>query len=115
MTGLVLSMLTAAGSVAVLPALSFTVPVTAWALPSVVIVCGPVQVATPDRTSEQVKVRVTLLLFQPSALAAGVWVWPMVGDVLSMPKLTVCAASVLPAASVLQNFRVWLPSAVTGM
>src|SRR3954463_5921828 len=38
----------------------------------------------------------------------------MVGEVLSMPKLTVCAASVLPAASVLQNFREWLPSAVTG-
>ncbi len=33
MTGLVLSMLTAAGSVAVLPALSFTVPLTACALP----------------------------------------------------------------------------------
>jgi hypothetical protein len=32
MTGLVLSMLTAAGSVAVLPALSFTVPLTACAL-----------------------------------------------------------------------------------
>ena len=31
-----------------------------------------------------------------------------------MPKLTVCAASVLPAMSVLQNFRVWLPSVVTG-
>src|SRR3954452_5633962 len=103
MTGLLLSMLTAAGSVAVLPALSVTVPVTAWALPSVVTVCGPVQLATPDTASEQVNVTVTLLLFQPSAFATGFWVWPMVGDVLSMPKLTVCAASVLPATSVLQN------------
>src|SRR4051794_10636844 len=38
----------------------------------------------------------------------------MVGEVLSIPKVTVCASSVLPAWSVLQNFRVWLPSAVTG-
>src|SRR3954447_25841286 len=114
MTGLVLSMLTAAGSVAVLPALSWTVPVTAWAWPSVVTVCGPVQLATPDSASEQVNVTVTSSLFQPSPFAAGLWAWPMVGDVLSMPKLTVCAASVLPAASVLQNFRVWLPSAGTG-
>src|SRR3712207_4808701 len=114
MTGFVLSMLTAAGSVAVLPALSLTVPVTACALPSEVTVCGPVQLATPDSASEQVNVTVTFSLFQPSALAAGLWVWPMVGEVLSMPKLTVCAASVLPAASTLQNFKVWLPSAVTG-
>ena len=94
--------------------MSTTVPVTVWALPSVVTVCGPVQLATPDSASEQVNVTVTFALFQPSALAAGLWVWPIVGEVLSMPKLTVCAASVLPARSVLQNFRVWLPSAVTG-
>src|SRR4051795_8660896 len=99
MTGLVLSMLTAAGSVAVLPASSLTVPVTAWALPSVVTVCGPVQLATPDSASEQVKVTVTSDLFQPSALAAGFWVRPMVGDDLSSPNDTVCAVSVLPATS----------------
>ena len=114
MTGLVLSMLTAAGSVAVLPTLSVTVPVTACALPSVLTVCGPVQLATPESASEQVNVTVTFSLFQPSVFAAGLWVWPMVGEVLSMPKLTVCGASLLPATSVLQNFRVWLPSAVTG-
>src|SRR6476620_8492990 len=99
-------MLTAAGSVAVLPALSRTVPVTAWALPSVVTVWGPVQLATPDRAAEQAQVMVTFSLFQPSAFAAGSWVCPMVGEVLSIPKETLCAASVFPAVSVLQNFRV---------
>src|SRR5919202_3394502 len=113
MTGLVLSMLTDAGSVAVLPALSFAVPVTVWALPSVVTLCGPVQLAIPDSASLHWKVTVTLVLFQPSAFAAGDWVCPIVGEVLSMPKLTVFAASVLPATSVLQNFRVWVPSVAT--
>jgi hypothetical protein len=114
MVGLVLSMLTVAGSEAVLPALSLTVPVTGCALPSLPIVCGWVQAATPESASAHVKVTVTSVLFHPSGLAAGDCVCPMVGEVLSMPKLTVWAASVLPAASVLQNFRVWLPSAVTG-
>ena len=54
--------------------------------PRSVTVCGPVQLATPDSASEQVNVTVTFVLFQPSAFAAGVWVWPMVGEVLSISK-----------------------------
>ena len=70
--GLVLSMLTVAGSVAVLPALSIAVPVTGWSPPSVVTVCGAVQLAMPDSAwSAQVKVTVTSALFQPLPFAAG--------------------------------------------
>ena len=43
-----MSMLTVAVSVAVLPALSVAVPVTCWAAPSVVVVTGAVQLATPE-------------------------------------------------------------------
>ena len=73
MVGLVLSRLTVAGSVAVLPALSVAVPVTGWSLPSVVTVWGAVQLAIPDRSawSSQVKVTVTSALFQPLPFASG--------------------------------------------
>ena len=51
MVGFVLSMLTVAGSVAVLPALSSAVPVTGWFWPSVVLVWGAVQLAMPESES----------------------------------------------------------------
>ena len=107
-------MLTVAGSVAVLPALSVTVPVTVWAWPSSVTCCGPVQPATPDTASEQLNVMVTAVLFHPSALAAGSWVCPIVGELLSMPNETDWWASSLPARSVLQNSSVCRPSVLTG-
>ena len=74
MVGGVLSMLTVAGSVAVLPALSVAVPVTGWPLPSPVTVCGPVQLASPDSASAQENVTVTLPLFQPLTFGGGDWV-----------------------------------------
>ena len=67
-------MLTVAGSVAVLPALSVAVPVTGWPLPSLVTVCGPVQLASPDSASAQENVTVTLPLFQPLTFGGGDWV-----------------------------------------
>ena len=73
MVGSVLSMLTFAGSVALLPALSTAVPVAAWFAPSLEIVKGAVQLAIPDTPSAQVKVTVTFVLFQPFAFADGDW------------------------------------------
>src|SRR6185437_1221578 len=49
--GGVLSMLTVARSVVVLPALSPAVPSTGWPWPSVVTVWGAVQLATPERVA----------------------------------------------------------------
>ena len=69
-----MSMLTVAGSVAVLPALSVAVPVTVWPRPSVVLVCGSVHEARPESASPHVKVTVTLELFQPLPFAAGLCV-----------------------------------------
>src|SRR5205823_1401755 len=104
MVGAVLSTLIAATvAEAALPAASVAVPVTGWFLPSVATVVGAVHEATPDTASAQVKVTVTLPLFQPLVLAAGAWVWLMVGAVLSMLTWMVLAVSVLPALSTLQN------------
>src|SRR3954467_1450164 len=101
-------MLTVAGSVAVLPAVSTAVPVTVWLAPSPVTVWGAVQLAMPDKLdwSSQLKVTVTSVLFQPLPLAAGSWVWPIVGGVLSILTWISLWASLLPALSTLQNARV---------
>src|SRR5437870_3442158 len=69
MVGAVLSMLTAAGWVVLLLALSTATAGAGWFWPSAVRVCGPVQLATPERLSAQVKVTVTSVLFQPLAFA----------------------------------------------
>src|SRR5438045_358702 len=82
--GAVVSMLTVAGSVALLPALSTAVPGTGWLAPAVATVVGAVQVAMPERASAQVKVTVTSVLFQPAPFAGGVCAWLIVGDVLSI-------------------------------
>src|SRR5205814_9664179 len=105
--GAVLSMLTNAGSEALLPALSSAVPSTVKAMPSVVLVCGPVQLATPERSSPQVKLTTTSVLFQPLALAAGAWTWLMVGEVRSILTCALLAASMLPALSTLQYCKLW--------
>ena len=68
--GAVLSMLMPETVVlAVLPALSVTVPSTGWSAPSP-SVTGAVQAATPERASSQVKLTMTSALYQPLALAA---------------------------------------------
>ena len=82
--GLVLSMLTVAGSVVLLPALSVAVPMTDWFWPSVETGWGVVQLAIPDSGSAHVKVTVTFVLFQPLRFASGAWVWPIVGADLSI-------------------------------
>src|SRR5207248_958736 len=69
--GAVLSTLTVTEAEAVLPALSAAVPDTDWLAPSVVTVTGLGQLATPLVLSKQLKLIVTLLLFQCSAFGGG--------------------------------------------
>jgi hypothetical protein len=48
-----LSILTETVALAVFPALSETVAITDWSLPSPVMICGAGQFTTPDTASEQ--------------------------------------------------------------
>ena len=78
-------------------------------------VCGAVQLAMPETVSAQTNVTVTLVLFQPAALASGDCVWLIVGGVWSiLTWMLLCvvpvANSSLPALSTLQNVRVCMPS-----
>src|SRR2546422_1477351 len=109
MTGLVLSILigpTVTGVAATLPALSVQSPsletdvpvvsaVSVWLSPETSFV------STPDRPSAQVKLTVTLVLFQPKALAPGLAAPLITGAVLSMliPEI-VFERAALPALSV---------------
>ena len=93
--GGVFSRLMAALTLAVFPALSTAIPVTAWLLPWVVTCTGAEQLAIPERESLQAKFTVTLLLFQPAELGAGETVATIAGGVLSMLTVTVIVA-VLP-------------------
>lgn len=77
--GGVLSMLTFTLVVAVTPALSVAVPCTTWFAPSVATVTGDGQLFTPTFVSEHVNVTVTLEMFQPLALGAGLSVAVTVG------------------------------------
>src|SRR5438445_810495 len=63
MAGGVLSMFTVTDTVALNPAMFTAVPITTWFLPSMVTCTGGVHEAIPRR-SEQVKLTVTLELFQ---------------------------------------------------
>ena len=101
--GGVLSILRLRDVPAVFPALSVAVPEILCFAPSVLTVVAAGQAATPDRPSEQVNATVTLLLFQPAALAAGVAVELMVGAVLSILTVSV-ALAVFPALSVAVPF-----------
>src|SRR3954451_14418695 len=104
MVGADLSMLTVAGSLALLPAVSVAVPGSGWSLPSCVSVSGVVQLAMPEPpVSVHVNVMVTSVLFQPSALLAGTCVCVMVGADLSMRISAVLAGSTLPALSTLHT------------
>src|SRR5207245_4921728 len=106
--GAVLSMLIPETVVlALLPALSSAVPLADWAAPSALRVIGLVQLAIPERTSEQRKLAVTSLLFQPLALAAGLRLPLIVGAVLSMLTLAF-ALALLQALSVAVPLTLWL-------
>src|ERR671927_87284 len=65
-----------------LSALSTAVAVSVWPAPSAetTFVPPPVQVLTPDRSSEQVMETVTSLLFQPPLFGCGLVVAPIVGS-----------------------------------
>src|SRR5207249_54953 len=97
-----------------LPALSVAVPVADWAAPAALRVIGLVQLAIPERTSEQRKLAVTSLLFQPLALAAGLRLPLIAGPVLSMLIPETVALALLPALSVAVPVTLWLaPSALS--
>src|SRR5438128_11854788 len=88
---------------AALPALSMQVPVADWLAPSVEIVTGFATVATPERSSVQVKLTVTFWLVQaplvyglPSAVVALAFTTGGVSSML-MPAWAVVA--VFPARS----------------
>ncbi len=81
------------------PALSRQVPVTDWPPPSPRVV-GEGALNTPDKASEQVKLTVTVTLFQPFALAEGNLEPVMTGGVLSMFIPVTVTEAVLPALSV---------------
>src|SRR5438552_15444864 len=106
MPGGVLSMLIPVTvAVALVPAWLTAVPGTVCPVPSAVTVVGLGQVAMPDCASAQVKVTVTLLLFQPLPFAA-VRTAVINGLVLSMLTVTV-AVVVLPARSVAVPVTTW--------
>ena len=102
MVGAVLSMLTVAVAVALLPALSVAVPLTCCASPSVVTVCGAVQSFSPDSVtwSRQAKLTETSVLFHPCAFWSGAWLAVMLGEDRSICTVKVFATSVLPALSI---------------
>src|SRR5688500_6003715 len=106
MVGAVLSSLTVRLAEAQVPATSQAVPGTV-VVPSALSVVGLVQVAIPEPPvlSVHVKLTVTSALFQPAALAAGLWLGVIVGAVRSIFTCAVFAASALPALSTLQNLR----------
>jgi hypothetical protein len=72
---------------------------------------GAGQLTTPERASPQVKLTVTLELFQPAALVAGASAGVIVGGVLSILSVTLVLA-LLPAASVAVPETIWLAPSV---
>src|SRR5688500_11475696 len=83
-----------------LPAASVALPVADWPAPSPLSACGAVHDATPERASVQVKLTVTVPLFQPFALAAGNGLPVMPGAVRSILTVPEADALALPATSV---------------
>ncbi len=81
------------------PALSKQVPVTDWPPPSLRVEGGGT-LDTPDKTSEQVKLTVTVTLFQPLEFGLADLELAMTGGVLSMLMLVTVAEPVFPALSV---------------
>src|SRR6267142_138794 len=83
MSGGVLSMLSVTDPSEVFPARSRALPGNTWFAPSAEATIWTGQESTPLRASEQLKLMVTLLLFQPAALAAGETLAATTGGVLS--------------------------------
>src|SRR5437667_3571667 len=106
-------MLTLALTEVVLPAWSIAIPVTFWAAPSVVTVCGIGQLAIPEIASEHEKVRVSVVSFQPLLFGGDAATALIVGAVVSIFKLTLASASTFAALSRLKNVTAWVPSAAT--
>ena len=99
-TGGVLSMLTLPTVTdAEFPALSMQVPVDASFWPSAERIEGLDAESTPDKVSVQVKLMVTLPLFQPLELGEGDAVPVMVGAVRSMLILLDVVEAEFPATS----------------
>src|SRR5439155_3441118 len=71
MPGALLSIFSVTLVLAVFPALFTAMPETTWPAPSVLTATGEGHVAMPELLSEQVKVTVTAVLFQPLEFAAG--------------------------------------------
>src|SRR2546428_11616744 len=116
--GGVLSILTAGEVyVALLPARSVTVTAPATDEPSLVRdngLCTDVE-ATPDTTSDAVKLIATLVLFHPAAFAGGAGDPNLTaGGVLSR-LMAICTVPTLPALSGAAPAMIWFgPSVVTG-
>src|SRR2546426_3635490 len=92
---------------AMLPARSVTVPVTLWPAPSPNVVDGE-QVATPESASLQVKLTVTLSLYQLLALGARSGAPLIVGAVWSILMPLTVVLALLPARSVTVPVALWL-------
>ncbi len=84
----------------VFPALSVQIPATDFPWPSADRANGLEDEATPDKESVHAKLTVTVLLFQPLALAEGDLLPIMVGGVRSMFMLPTVTRAVFPALSV---------------
>jgi hypothetical protein len=108
--GLVLSMFSVTLVLAVWPAASVALPLMTWFAPSVLTICGAGQLigGTPPL---QVKVTVTLVLFQLAALAGGAAVAVTTSGVSSTLKVSVALAE-FPARSVAVPLNVWFKPAV---
>jgi hypothetical protein len=100
-------------ALAVLSALSLTVPVTDWFAALLVNVVGADELFTPDVASLGANETVTSVLFHPFTLAAGVREPVMLGAVLSSFTVTGALVAVLPTLSVTNVVLVTVPSVVT--
>lgn len=99
--GGVLSTLRRAEAVAVAPAASVTVPLTGMLAPSVETICGGGQavIGAAPAAGVQVKLTVTLVLFQPAALGCGATTARICGGTSEMFTVN-CVEAVFPATSV---------------
>lgn len=109
--GGVLSSLITTVAVAVAPAASVTVPLTGMLAPSVETTCVVGQLVIGAPPGVQVKLTVTLVLFQPAELGPGEGTAMMVGGVFEMFSV-ICAVAELPATSVAVPFTTWPEPAV---
>jgi len=97
------------------PALSIAVPLALRLVPCAERSTGAGQEAMPEIASEQVKLTVTLVLFQPYVLAGGAVAPVMVGGTVSMLTVAVLAepiaAPTFPTPSVAAQLMLFVPLA----